>query len=73
MQKEVKFYLVVVSELVSEGEKEKWVANPYLIEAGSTFESEQIVTNNYKNLMIEWKIKSNSESKIQDVILKPVK
>jgi hypothetical protein len=73
MQKSVKFYLVTVSELVSEGEKEKWTSYPYLVEAGSTFEAEQIVTNNYKGLTIEWKIKSNAESKIQEVILQPVK
>lgn len=73
MNKTVKFYLVTVAELVSDSEKEKWTSIPYLVEAGSTFESEQIVTNHYKGLTFEWKIKSNAESKIQEVILQPVK
>lgn len=67
----VNFFQVVVLELISEGEKEKWKACPFLIEAYTTFEAESVITNHYKGLTFEWKIKSISESKIREVILRP--
>ena len=68
---QVNFFQVNVSELISDEGKEKWKVCPYLVEAVSTFDAESIITEQYKNLAIDWKIKSIAESKIREVILRP--
>lgn len=69
---QVNFFQVNVSELISEDGKEKWKVCPYLVEAYTTFEAESVITEQYRNLSIDWKIKSIAESKIREVILRPI-
>lgn len=70
---QVNFFQVNVSELMSGDDgKEKWKVCPYLVEAYTTTEAEAVIVEQYKNLAIDWKIKSIAESKIKEVILRPM-
>ena len=74
MKKEVKYHLVTVAEKYDDDNgKIKSRNAQYLVESISTFDADQIVRNLYKGCMNDWKISSNRESKIDDVLLLPVK